>query len=161
MCEGIISVTKNASTNVKNNISTNVAGTMSINFDNKKIRYNTNYYIMHALSLVTILLFVTAIIWYHYIKHTIKQKHYWDTINKEMEKTNEIKNVNESCICYYFGGKNKIEDFLFNNTFLDEKSYENILIYDVMYKTLIGTKPSLISTVKWMSLLETVMKLNI
>ena len=34
----------------------------------------------------------------------------------------------------------KIEDFDFDNILLNEKSYENILIYDVLYKTLIGVK---------------------
>ena len=35
----------------------------------------------------------------------------------------------------------KIEDFDLGNNLLDEKSYENTLIYDVSYKTLIGPKP--------------------
>ena len=35
----------------------------------------------------------------------------------------------------------KIEDFDFGNILLDEKSYETIMIYDVLYKTLIGAKP--------------------
>ena len=30
---------------------------------------------------------------------------------------------------------------LINNVLLDEKLYENILIYEVLYKTLIGAKP--------------------
>ena len=33
----------------------------------------------------------------------------------------------------------KFEDF--GNILLDEKSYKNILIYEVLYQTLIGTKP--------------------
>ena len=41
---------------------------------------------------------------------------------------------------YYFNGIMKIEDFDFDNILLNEKSYENILIYDVLYKTLIGVK---------------------
>ena len=35
----------------------------------------------------------------------------------------------------------KLEDFDFNNILIDEKSHENILIYDISYKTLIGPKP--------------------
>ena len=35
----------------------------------------------------------------------------------------------------------KIEGFDFGNVVLDEKSYETILIYNVLYKTLIGSKP--------------------
>ena len=38
----------------------------------------------------------------------------------------------------------KIADFDFNNTSFDKKSYENILVYCVSYKTLIGAKPLLI-----------------
>ena len=34
----------------------------------------------------------------------------------------------------------KIEDFDFGNILLDEKSYENILIYNVLYTTLVGAK---------------------
>ena len=41
---------------------------------------------------------------------------------------------------FYFSNIIKLEDFDFD-VLLNEKSYENILIYDVSYKTLIGTKP--------------------
>ena len=37
---------------------------------------------------------------------------------------------------YYFNGIIEIEDFDFVNILLDKKSYENILIYDVLYKPL-------------------------
>ena len=43
--------------------------------------------------------------------------------------------------CYYFDDIIKIEKFDFDDILLDEKSYENILIYDVLYKKLIGVKP--------------------
>ena len=46
--------------------------------------------------------------------------------------------------CYYFDDIIRIKDFNFDNFFLDEKSYENILIYDISYKTLIGAKPLLV-----------------
>ena len=42
--------------------------------------------------------------------------------------------------CYYFDDVIKFEDFNFD-VLIDEKSYENILIYDISYRTLIGTKP--------------------
>ena len=35
----------------------------------------------------------------------------------------------------------KLEDFDFNNILLVEKLHENILIYDISYKTLINSKP--------------------
>ena len=43
--------------------------------------------------------------------------------------------------CFYIHDITKIEHFDFGNNLLDEKSYENILIYDISYKTLIGPKP--------------------
>ena len=55
------------------------------------------------------------------------------------EKLREISIKNRTF--YYFDGKIKIEDFDFDNILLDEKSYGNIFIYDIWYKTLIGTKP--------------------
>ena len=44
-------------------------------------------------------------------------------------------------MCYYFDDIIKIKDFDFIDILLDEKSYENILIYYVLYRTLIGAKP--------------------
>ena len=56
-------------------------------------------------------------------------------------ENNEFKNV---CIknrtCYYFDDAIKFIDFDSNNILYDENSNENILIYDILYKTLIGTK---------------------
>ena len=53
-------------------------------------------------------------------------------------ENNELKNVCiKNCMCYYFDDMIRIE----GNVLLDEKSYENILIYSISYKTLIGAKP--------------------
>ena len=43
--------------------------------------------------------------------------------------------------CYYFNDIIKLEDFDLHNILIDKKSHENILIYDISYKTLIGPKP--------------------
>ena len=43
--------------------------------------------------------------------------------------------------CYYFDDIIKLEDFDIDNILIDEKSHKNILIYDISYKTLIGSKP--------------------
>ena len=43
-------------------------------------------------------------------------------------------------MCYYFDNIIKIKDFDFDNTLLDKKSNENILIYDISYRTLIRAK---------------------
>ena len=41
----------------------------------------------------------------------------------------------------YFDDIIKLEDFHLDNIFIDEKWHKNILIYDISYKTLIGSKP--------------------
>ena len=51
-------------------------------------------------------------------------------------ENNEFKKV---CIkngmCYYFNDIIKVEDLDLDNVLIDEKSHENILIYDISYKT--------------------------
>ena len=42
---------------------------------------------------------------------------------------------------YYFDDITKLEKFDLDNISIDKKSHENILIYDISYKTLIDTKP--------------------
>ena len=77
MCDEIINAANILSTNVPRNVSsavsTNVTSTASINFHNKKLRYKMDCYILHTILLVTILLFINAIISYHYTKHRSKQ----------------------------------------------------------------------------------------
>ena len=54
---------------------------------------------------------------------------------------NNLKEINiKRCTCYYFDVIIKIEDFDFHDDLLDVKSYKNILIFDISYKTLIGAK---------------------
>ena len=56
-------------------------------------------------------------------------------------ENNELKKVSiKNRMCYYFRNMIKIEDFNFGNILLNEKSYESILICNVSFKTLIGTK---------------------
>ena len=43
--------------------------------------------------------------------------------------------------CYYFDDIIKFENLDSDDILLDGKSYENILVYDISYKTLIGAKP--------------------
>ena len=57
-------------------------------------------------------------------------------------ESNEFEKIGiKNCTCYYFDDTNKLEDFDINNILIDEKSLENILIYDISYKTLIDPKP--------------------
>ena len=57
-------------TKITNTIATN----MSINSDDKKVRYKINCYILHTVLLAIILLLIITIVCYHYAKHTSKQK---------------------------------------------------------------------------------------
>ena len=59
-----------------------------------------------------------------------------------MESNNKLKEtVIENGTFFCFDDIMKIEDFDFNNILINEKSYENVLIYDISYKTLTATKP--------------------
>ena len=57
-------------------------------------------------------------------------------------ENNKFKNVRiKNSTCYYFDDIIKLKDFDLDNILIDEKSHKNTLIYDISYKTLIGTKP--------------------
>ena len=63
--------------------------------------------------------------------------------------------------CYYFDDIIKQEDFDFDNILIDEKSHENILIYDISHKTSISPKTLRIRFDKIDDLLEFMMQLDI
>ena len=46
-----------------------------------------------------------------------------------------------NCTCYCFDDIVKLENFNLDNILINEKLHENILIYDISYKTLIDSKP--------------------
>ena len=55
---------------------------------------------------------------------------------------NEFKKAHiKNGACYYFDDIIKLEGFDLDIILTDEKSHENIAIYDILYKTLIGLKP--------------------
>ena len=57
-------------------------------------------------------------------------------------ENNEFKKVSiKNRTCYYFDDIIKLEDFDLDDISIDEKSYENILIYDISCKALIDAKP--------------------
>ena len=57
-------------------------------------------------------------------------------------ENNKFKNVRiKNPTCYYIDDIIKLKDFDLDNILIDEKSHKNTLIYDISYKTLIGTKP--------------------
>ena len=90
-----------------------------------------------------------AIIRYHYaIDWSKLNKTCCCTKNIEMEN-NEFKKVcTKNCMCYYFNDIIKFEDFDFDNISVDEKSYKNILVYDISYKTLIGQNHCILDSIK-------------
>ena len=58
-----------------------------------------------------------------------------------MERNDELQEIDiKNCTCYYFDDIIKTDNFDFNNILIDERSYENILIYNISYNTLIGAK---------------------
>ena len=59
-----------------------------------------------------------------------------------MESNDKLKEINiKGGTCYYFDDIIKTEDFDLDNILIDEKSYKNILAYNISYKSLIDSKP--------------------
>ena len=47
-------------------------------------------------------------------------------------RSNELTEINiENCMCFYFNDIIKIEDFNLDNVLIDEKSFKNILVYNL------------------------------
>ena len=57
-----------------------------------------------------------------------------------MESNDELKEIDIKNCTYYFVDIIKIENFDFHNILLNRKSYENILVFDISYKSLVGVK---------------------
>ena len=59
-----------------------------------------------------------------------------------MDSNDELKEIDiKNHISYYFDGIIKIKDFNLDNILIDEKSFENILVFNISYNTLIDAKP--------------------
>ena len=59
-----------------------------------------------------------------------------------VDRNDELKQINiKNCACCYFDDILKIEDFDIDNILIDEKSYKNILVYNISYKSLIDSEP--------------------
>ena len=85
VCDKIMKVIDSGSRNLANNKTKNVTivtNTVSINFDDKTVRYKMKCYILHMFFLVAILLFIIGIFCYHYAKDRSKQKNI-GTVNKK------------------------------------------------------------------------------
>ena len=115
------------STKKANAIATNVTSTASINCYSKKVR---NCYILDTALIVIILLLIITIICYRY-KEKVKYK---------MEN-NEFQAIRIKIRkCYCLDDIVKLEDFDVDSILIDEKLNENLLIYDISYKTLLDPK---------------------
>ena len=95
-------------------------------------------YILHTVLLLNILLCIITIICFHSAKHRSKLKQpCGHTKNMKMEN-NELKKVCvKNRMCYYFDDIIKLGDFDLDNILINQKLQEYILIYDILYKTLI------------------------
>ena len=109
-------VTDIVSTKKANTVATNVSSSATVNCVSKKV----------SLFLI-ILLLIIIIICYHYAKKRCNIK--WEKVRVKY------------LTCYYFNDIIKLEDFDFDNILVNQKLHQNILIYDISYETLIGTKP--------------------
>ena len=59
-----------------------------------------------------------------------------------MESNNKLKEIDiKNRTCSYFYDMIKIEDFDLDNILVNKKSCENILVYNILYKSLINSKP--------------------
>ena len=59
-----------------------------------------------------------------------------------MGSNDDLKEINiENRKRYYFDDLIKIEDFNLGSILIDEKTYKNILVYNISHKTLIDAKP--------------------
>ena len=66
-----------------------------------------------------------------------------------MENKNDFKKTNiKNCTFYRFGDIMKVENINVHNILLDEKSYENILVYNILYTKFIDAKPLRIGIIK-------------
>ena len=64
-------------------------------------------------------------------------------------ENNEFKKVcMKNCSCYYFDDIVKLEDLDLDSSLIHAKSHENVLIYDIKFKTWVDPKPLRIRSFK-------------
>ena len=73
-----------------------------------------------------------------------------------MDNNFESKEINiKWLIWYYFDDIIKFEDFNLDNILIDEKLYQNILVYNILDKILVG------GSINWMDLLKFMIEIDI
>ena len=66
-----------------------------------------------------------------------------------MESKDELKEIDiKNCACYYFDDIIKDININFIDILLDEKLYENISDYDILYKTSTGQNHCVLAPIK-------------
>ena len=59
-----------------------------------------------------------------------------------MESNDNLREIDmKNRTCYYFDVIIKFEDFDLDNILINKKSYENVLFYNISYKSFIGAEP--------------------
>ena len=69
------SVSANLPRNAISIITKNITSTVSIDLNDKKVRYKMVCHTLHTLLILITLLFIISIIGYHHKEHQSKQKH--------------------------------------------------------------------------------------
>ena len=66
-----------------------------------------------------------------------------------MDSNDKLKEINtKNCTCHHFDDIIKTEDFDLDNSLIDKKSYENILVYNISNESLIDYKSLRITLIK-------------
>ena len=97
-----------------------------------------SFYILLAFLSITIALLIAFSVYIFQIKYKVKQKYllpYYITSDNLITLFKEI-NI-KNCTCFYLDDIIKIKDFNLDNILIDEKSSENISVYNISYKNLI------------------------
>ena len=80
----------------------------------------------------------------------------------KMESNDKLREiVIKNATCYYLHDIINIDDFDPHDVLTDKKSHENILVYNILYKSLINSQPLCIDSKKQMDLLELMIELDI
>ena len=79
-----------------------------------------------------------------------------------MKSNDKLKQIDvKSRMCYFFDDITKVEGFDLDSILIDEKSFENILVYNILYKSLIDSKILHIRFDKIDGIIRAIMELDI
>ena len=72
---------------------------------------------------------------------TNQEKFYINKCIIKIESNDKLKKIDiKNCMCCYFDDIIKIEDFYLDNILIGKKPHENILFYNISYKSLTDSK---------------------